>query len=650
MKQEERKQEEQKQEERKQNSLKRERQKKKTQDYSIWKNTVYTVKNLWLWDKQTLFLYAARIPIAVGTRFFSLLMVKLTLDALEQGKSISCLAGCVFAVTAAMALLTWVNSRSLSLVWWNADAAQNHYISLINQKRMSADYEVMISKRGQHLLSRAKDSTSHWGAAANRCAGVLSELLTNLFGFFLYGGFIVSVSPWILLVLAAAFAVSFLMQRYVRAYGYAARKESSPLDAKLSYIISRSSDLENAKDIRMYQMSEWLADMFHFFAEKRRVWYQKTTWREFLGNAVDGAMLFLRDGAGYIWLIWMFGSGQISVSEFVFYFGAVSGFSVWLSGILQKWNEYRNLSLDISDLRMFLSMPDRANHGKGKPLPETRSYELSCENVGYRYPDSDFPVLRNINLTIHPGERLALVGENGAGKTTLVSLLCGLLTPDCGRITLNGNDIREYNLEEYQTLIAAVFQTIHFLPLSVEENITMSPEDVSAATVSADGVSPDGISLTGADRQRLETSIRASGLSEKLATLPEGVRTRLVRSVNPGAAELSGGEAQMLALARALYKQAPILILDEPTAFLDPIAESGIYEQYAALTEGKTSVYISHRLASTRFCDRIIFLNNGRIEEIGSHEELLRNGGEYARMFELQSRYYRLEEMARRAF
>jgi ATP-binding cassette subfamily B protein len=243
--------------------------------------------------------------------------------------------------------------------------------------------------------------------------------------------------------------------------------------------------------------------------------------------------------------------------------------------------------------------------------------------VSFRYPGEDKDTLTGINLTLHPGEKLAVVGPNGAGKTTLIKLICGFLNPTEGRVLFNGKDIRTFDRREYYTLFSAVFQNFSLLAGTVATNVAQDDRDI--------------------DMERVKICIDKAGLRQKIESLKDGYDTYLNREVYEDAVLLSGGETQRLMLARALYKDAPFLILDEPTAALDPIAESEMYQKYNEMTLGKSSVYISHRLASTRFCDRILMLADGGIAEEGTHEELLKMGGKYAALFEVQSRYYREE-------
>ena len=332
--------------------------------------------------------------------------------------------------------------------------------------------------------------------------------------------------------------------------------------------------------------------------------------------------ILIRDGAAYTFLVYLLVQGRISLGNFVLVFAAVGTFASWVSGIILQTSELLRSSSEMSDLRAFIELPDKSNTGKGAALPNLSSAPgIKLMNVGYTYPNANEPALKNISIEIKPGERIAVVGANGAGKTTLVKLICGLYQPTEGRIILGDVDISEYNMDEYFTLFSAVFQDIHLITTDIAGNVSQRTPETT-------------------DYRKVNESLRLSGLYDKVQTLPEKEKTLLVKQVNEDAVELSGGEKQKLALARAIYKNAPVVILDEPTAALDPIAENEVYQKYAKLTEGKTSVYISHRLASTRFCDRILFLDGHTIAEEGTHDELGQYGGKYAEMFAVQASYY----------
>ena len=334
-------------------------------------------------------------------------------------------------------------------------------------------------------------------------------------------------------------------------------------------------------------------------------------------------LTFLSSGLSYAYLIYFTLQEGLTASEFLLMFTAISGFSGWINTILYTVGEMHKKSLGMCRIRELLDWPEPflLEGGKEISVPEHGACELRLENVTYFYPEAEKPVIDHMNLTVSPGEKLAIVGLNGAGKTTLVKLLCGFLDPQEGRVLLNGQDIRKFNRREYYKLFTAVFQEFSGLDVTIGANVAQTEENI--------------------DRVRVEQCLKQAGLWETVCGLPQGMDTNFGKAMHDDGIELSGGQTQRLMLARALYKNAPILLLDEPTAALDPLAEHEMYQKYNDLSAGRTSLFISHRLASTRFCDRILFLEDGKIAEEGTHEELLQKQGGYAKLFEVQSRYYK---------
>ena len=365
-----------------------------------------------------------------------------------------------------------------------------------------------------------------------------------------------------------------------------------------------------------------MKDLFSHVAHSREAAEGTVATRHMVAGLVDAALILVRDGSAYAYLTYLLLQGRIGLGDFVLIFSAIGAFAGWVSGIILESSELLRASAEQGDIRAFLDIPSKCNLGPHPSLRNMLPPAISLRNVSYTYPKADAPALKDINIDIKPGERIAIVGANGAGKTTLVKLICGLYRPQTGSISLAGIDISEYNRDEYFTLFSTVFQDIHLLSTDIAGNVSQA---VPEAT----------------DLERVFACLKLAGLYEKVQTMPLAEKTMLVRQINDDAVELSGGELQKLALARALYKDAPVIVLDEPTAALDPIAESEIYRKYAELTRGRTSIYISHRLASTRFCDRILFLDNHTVEETGTHDELMDLGGKYARMFDVQSQYYK---------
>ena len=386
------------------------------------------------------------------------------------------------------------------------------------------------------------------------------------------------------------------------------------------YIRSAASDFSYAKDIRIYSMAGWLDKVFARSFGKRLRWYGKQDAVSFRHELLRLVCVHISDLAAYAFVIYSAAKGKIGAGDLVLYFGSIAAFGAAVRNIFDRFSQFDLLSGHISCMREYLDTEDRTNRGSAEPLPAGEC-EIEFRNVVYCYSGADKPSLDGISFTLHKGEKLALVGLNGAGKTTLIKLMCGLYDPTEGEILLNGKPVNVYDRDEYFSLFSAVFQDICELPASIAENIS-------------------GVCEEDTDMERTSECITQAGLGDKVMSLPGKQDTLLVRSVYEDAAEFSGGEKQKFALARALYKASPVLILDEPTAALDPVAEQQMYLRYAGFTKGKTSIFISHRLASTRFCDRIIMIEGGRLIEEGTHAELMERGGRYAELYELQSSYY----------
>ena len=258
---------------------------------------------------------------------------------------------------------------------------------------------------------------------------------------------------------------------------------------------------------------------------------------------------------------------------------------------------------------------------ESKPLPAFDRYEFTFENVSFCYPKAEKYALKNLNLTVKAGERLAVVGLNGAGKSTFIKLLLRLYEPTEGRILLNGTDISEYDKEAYYGIFGPVFQDVNLFAFPLAENVSMkSPQET--------------------DREKARSCLIDAGFGEKLTELSQGVDTEILKVIHDDGVDLSGGEKQKLALARALYKDAPVVVLDEPTAALDALAEAKLYQDFDKLIGDKTAVYISHRLSSTQFCDHVAMFRDGELIEYGTHESLLSKAGAYAEMFRIQAQYY----------
>ena len=312
-------------------------------------------------------------------------------------------------------------------------------------------------------------------------------------------------------------------------------------------------------------------------------------------------------------------SGAITVGAFTRYVGALNQFGSACASLIEYNAAIRRNAVYMGEFLAFLDVEEKHSHGT---IPVEKrddgEYELAFEDVSFRYPGSEKYVLKNVNCRLDMKRKMAVVGRNGAGKTTFIKLLCGLYEPTEGRITLNGVDIRKYEPDEYRDLFGVVFQDFRLFSFPVWENVATGYER---------------------DDDRLWKTLYQAGAREFVKNMPEGLETLLYKDTGEGV-EISGGEAQKLAIARALYKDGALVVLDEPTAALDPLAEAEVYARFDEMTEGKTSIYISHRMSSCRFCDDIMVFDDGRIAERGSHETLLAAGGLYSQLWNAQAKYY----------
>lgn len=591
--------------------------------YNLWQNTGFMLRTSRKYAKSVFPLCIVLALLSAGKSVAELLIAPAILNKIELSASL----GSVVFTIAAFALVLMLLSGLRSYVDTNAlfgriaVRSQGIYLS-ISRKYAKTSYPNLLNTDFLALGEKASAACAGNSESSEAIWTTLTDLMTSCIGFIVYLALLTNLNLWLAALVAATTAVSYFASKRINEWGYLHRSEELELTKKIEYANKTATSREFAKDIRMFGLRGWLEDLWGSTMRLYSAFCAKRERKYIWANIIDIVLTFLRNGIAYAFLIGITVKNGLPASQFLLYFAALSGFAQWVVEILDKLSVMHKQSLDISTIREFLDWdePFDLNGGERIAFEPNKQYEIRLDDVSFRYPKADKDTLSHINLTVHPGEKLAIVGLNGAGKTTLVKLVCGFLDPTEGRILLNGEDIRKFNRNDYYALFSAVFQEFSVLDVTVKENVAQC--------------------VDGIDETRVWQCIDKAGLTEKIRSLPKGIETHLGRRVFKDGVEFSGGQTQRLMLARALYKNAPILVLDEPTAALDPIAENDIYQKYNDMTHGRTSFFISHRLASTRFCDRIIFVDSGKIAEEGTHDELLKNGGGYAYLFEVQSKYY----------
>lgn len=492
---------------------------------------------------------------------------------------------------------------------------RNSIVERINFLRMSVPYEKTLDLNYQKSLSVARLSMDKKVPCVVNVQLAVVGLITSVVCCCTYM-VLISKLHWAIVVAViisyiGMYVCGTINAKHTRVF----RELLIPVQRKIAYVAGRSGNVQAAKDIRVYGMENWFSSKYEQFSDEKEQIIEKRQQVEHTGRIVNALLVFARSLVSYIVLIFLYMKQTISIDDFVFFIGLVTAFSTTLSKVQENIQLLHDSCLDVCDYMFFeeestYTSQDATTNSQLPNEIET----IKFEHVSFRYPESVDDVINDICFEVRKNEKLGLVGLNGAGKTTLILLMCGLLQPTEGKVLLNGRDVREFGADAYLSLFSAVFQDISLLPVSVRENIILGNE------------CPGHLQIT--------ELIRECGLEHI------DLDAKFIQEIHRNAICLSGGELQRFALVRAMHKPHEVLILDEPTAALDPLAEKNLYLNYGQYSEGKISVFISHRLASTAFCDNVIMLEKGTIIERGTHAQLMELGGKYKEMFEVQRSYY----------
>lgn len=550
--------------------------------------------------------------------FINILLPKYLIDELMSQRRSDIVIRLVGVLVLANFILYLVNNLIGYLMNRYRTKIEMKFDELLGYKAMEMDFEYTENPRSLTQLEKARTGMSWYSGGI----GGLSENLTSIIsGFITFLGTIYiigSLSPWLIFILISIIIINLLIISALQKMQSQFMKDLVGINRKFGYYFSLVKDFRYGKDIRMYAAEDMVGKRVNRYIDED--WAIETKRTE-VGVKFQLASIFLnslQQGVLYGYLGFRVLSKLIGIGDLWMLLGATQSFSGSLNGLLVQCVDIAKNADFMNEYRVFMQYPSVKQTGTRRiDIGDRHVFEF--KNVSFKYPEADSYALKNVSIKIPTGQKLSIVGENGAGKTTFIKLLCRLYDPTDGVITLDGIDIREYDIEDYVDLFSVIFQDYKLFAFTVGENIA------AAETI---------------DEIRLKDAVRKAGFTEKLNSLEQGINTSVYKSFDEKGVEFSGGESQKLAIARAMYKNAPVAILDEPTAALDPVAEYDIYNRFDSLLEGKTALYISHRLSSCRFCDRIAVFANGEIVELGKHSELVSHGGKYSEMWGAQAQYY----------
>ena len=556
--------------------------------------------------------------------FIAIFVTPLIIDELVGGKDLTRLFVYAGILILGECLLTVIRQLSVNQLSKYKERLDNYFTQLISEHAMGLDYQLTEDKK---LLDQLEKTNTGMSWYSEGVYGISEQVFTFVGNVVKIIGLVTVIAlhaPLLLAVILLCVCLNAFLMRLSSKVELKAFERLSKVNRMFGYYGWEMVDFRFGKDIRLYDASGMLLNKWDGFSEESfQGWkWQADTTRKY--SLLQSALAVFQTAFTYGYTALKTIGGVFSLGIFTQMVGAAESLFNTLGGIAYNITELLKRSNYAYEYVVFMNYPEAMSKGS-KPVSDGE-HRIEFRNVSFAYPGTEKKVLDGVNLTVEKGERLSIVGLNGAGKTTLIKLLCRLYDPTDGQILLDGTDIREYDYDQYMKQFSPVFQDFKLFGFSVSENVTLKDRE----------------NLDEKDRLRVSDLLKQAGLEKFADNLDKGEDSKLFKYMEEDGIEPSGGEQQKLALARALYKDAPVIILDEPTAALDPIAEYEIYKQFNSLIQDQTAFYISHRLSSCRFCDHIAVFSEGRVAEYGTHDELVNTpDGVYAAMFEAQAQYYR---------
>lgn len=592
---------------------------KKEKANNFLKNMNFMFHHSWQLARNTYFFMIIQSVINTVQPFALLIMPKYILDELAGQrrpdvtlKYIALYAGVIVFFSVISRVLD--RCRNMKLL------KCSHDIDMYYQKQwLYMDYENLENGKVRELADRCIDQLNPDRFAEETVLGFISNAV-QLAG---YTYIVASLHPVIIAIILAVIGINAYIARKLNKTGYEYEPLLTHFSRRYSYIFDMMLGIRGGNELRINGASKWLIKKFDNETSRYLSIFNEKQNKNLKYDVLSMVVGFVQTVVIYGYCAYLAISGGITIGSFSVFLGAVTAFTGSFTGLIKRFPNLTLLSKYVDDYREFLQYTKHKGEERetiSGDEPTNGKYDIEFENVSFMYPNTDRYVLKDINIKIKAGERLSVVGYNGAGKSTFIKLLCKLYEPTKGRILVGGVDIATIKPEDYRKLLAVVFQDYQLLWLSsIRENIVLNNRY---------------------DEERFIDAVEKSGLNNRISLLKKGFDTILDNIYDEETVRFSGGEEQKLACARAYYKEARIVILDEPTASLDPIAETNLYERFNSIIGEKTSIYISHRLASVKFCDSVAVFADGRLVERGTHCELMEKDGIYADMFKKQAYYY----------
>lgn len=595
------------------------------------RTTFKTIKYLFpiAWETRKDFFFCGLLKVIFGalTPFVNIITTPLIINELLGGRSVKLLIIYAAATVLGNAFLSLSNSVIDVSLEKYSEIFENVFNERLSRRIMELDFQLTEDTQALDQIQKAREGMDWYSGGVVGISQQLFGIISSAISIIGVVAVILINAPLLFAIAAVILIILTVINVRYNKIELIAYKSLSKLNRTFGYLGWEVTDFQYGKDIRLYGAADMMTEKWRRYSLQSIDKFKWQADRQLPLDILSSLAYTAKDFGYYIYLGILAITGRISVGAFSQMLTAGASFHTCTQSIIGCVQEIIKRTNYAYEYVKFMEYP--AAIEKGSRHVEDGPHTIEFREVSFAYPNTKTRVLDGVNITLHPGEHLSVVGLNGAGKTTFIKLMCRLYDPTDGEILLDGVNIKEYDYREYMELFSPVFQDFKLFAFSVAENITLGRES---------GGKEAGDAALGSELNRL---IGQVGLSDKISSMEKGTDTVLFKFFDENGVEPSGGEQQKIAIARALFKKAPVVILDEPTAALDPVAEYDIYRQFNTLVGGKTAVYISHRLSSCKFCDRIAVFSGGRIKEYGTHDELVGlENGVYAGMFAAQAQYY----------